>query len=44
MDVSLCKSRLDVDDKNIVDVITKVDHVSIKNSNVHQIGKKIIST
>ena len=42
MDVSLCKSRLDVD-KNIVDVITKVDHFSIKDRNVHQIGKKIIS-
>ena len=40
VDVSLCKSRLDVVDKNIVDVITKVDHVSIKVSNVHQIGKK----
>ena len=40
VDVSLCKSRLDVVDKNIVDVITKVDHVSIKDSNVHQIGKK----
>ena len=40
VDASLCKSRLDVVDKNIVDVITKVDHVSIKDSNVHQIGKK----
>ena len=40
VDVSPCKSRLDVVDKNIVDVITKVDHVSIKDSNVHQIGKK----
>ena len=40
VDVTLCKSRLDVVDKNIVDVITKVDHVSIKDSNVHQIGKK----
>ena len=40
MDVSLCKSRLDVVDKNIVDVIAKVDHVSIIDSNVHQIGKK----
>ena len=39
MDVSLCKSRLDVFDKNIADVITKVEHVSIKDSNVHQIGK-----
>ena len=42
MDVSLCKSRLDVIDKN-VDVITKVDHVSITDSNVHRIGKKITS-
>ena len=40
VDVSLCKSRLDVVDKNIVDVVAKVDHVSIKDSNGHQIGKK----
>ena len=40
VDVPLSKSRLDVVDKNFVDVITKVDHVSIKDSNVHQIGKK----
>ena len=35
VDVSLCKSRTDVVDKDIVDVITKVDHVSIKDSDVH---------
>ena len=39
MDKSLCKSRLDVVDENILEVITKTDHVFINDSNVHQIGE-----
>ena len=30
VDVVLCKSRLDVDDKNLTDVITKLKHIPIK--------------
>ena len=41
VDVALCKSRLDVVDKNIADVITKLKHIPIKNSNVHQSGQNL---
>ena len=41
MDVALCKSRLDVVDKNLTDVITKLKHIPIKNSNVHQSGQNL---
>ena len=40
VDMSLCKSWIDVVNKHIVDVITKVDDVSIKYNNVHQIDEK----
>ena len=39
--VALCKSRLDVVDKNMADVITKLKHIPIKNSNVHQGGQNL---
>ena len=41
VDVALCKSRLDVVDKNLTDVITKLKHIPIKNSNVHQSGQNL---
>ena len=41
VDVALCKSRLDVVDKNLTDVITKLKHIPIKNSNVHQSGQNV---
>ena len=41
VDVALCKSRLDVVDKNTADVITKLKHIPIKNSNVHQSGQNL---
>ena len=41
VDVALCKSRLDVVDKNMADVITKLKHIPIKNSNVHQSGQNV---
>ena len=41
LDVALCKSRLDVVDKNLTDVITKLKHIPIKNSNVHQSGQNL---
>ena len=41
VDVALCKSRLDVVDKNLTDVITKLKHIPIKNSNVHQGGQNL---
>ena len=41
VDVALCKSRLDVVDKNMADVITKLKHIPIKNSNVHQSGQNL---
>ena len=39
LDVALCKSRLDVVDKNMADVTIKLRHIPIKNSNVHQSGQ-----
>ena len=41
VDVALCKNRLDVVDKNLTDVITKLKHIPIKNSNVHQSGQNL---
>ena len=41
VDVALCKSRLDVVDKNLTDVITKLKHIPIKKSNVHQSGQNL---
>ena len=41
VDVALCKSRLNVVDKNIADVITKLKYIPIKNSNVHQTGQNL---
>ena len=41
VDVALCKSRLDVVDKNLTGVITKLKHIPIKNSNVHQSGQNL---
>ena len=41
VDVALCKSRLDVVGKNLTDVITKLKHIPIKNSNVHQSGQNL---
>ena len=41
VDVALCKSRLDVVDKNLTEVITKLKHIPIKNSNVHQSGQNL---
>ena len=41
VDVALCKSRLDVVDKNLTEVITKLKHIPIKNSNVHQSGQNV---
>ena len=41
VDVALCKSRLDVVEKNLTDVITKLKHIPIKNSNVHQSGQNL---
>ena len=42
VDVALCKNRLDVVvDKNMADVITKLTHIPIKNSSVHQNGQNL---